>query len=290
MEIWCVADSSYIQGYEPHLAAYGSPVKTPERSSKRGRTLFTEVVGPLSKWGGRFNNRDGRPEGTSYVTLARTFRKAAEDDSIGQVIVRFDSGGGASAGLSAAVSAFEYLTSKKNTIAVIDDLAASAAYWLACIARKVIATPGSISGSIGCFMVFTDVSELARRVGISIKLVKTGKYKGTGTPGTEITDEQIAPYEMMVREIGDDFLRTVVRHRKLSPKIAAHVAEAAVFHANFARVLGLVDEIGELEDVFRSHGADDATLAFLAAQEKAAAEVKPPLRATERLNPARTYH
>jgi signal peptide peptidase SppA len=134
----------------------------------------------------------------------------------------------------------------KPTMAYTDSEMASAAYWVASAADKVVASPSSTVGSIGVYMTIADMTEMAKAQGIKMVVIKSGKFKGAGIPGTSLSEEQVANLQQGVDEIHADFKASVLQTRKL---VKAEDMEGQVFSGKQAAqrnlVTGLADSFNE---------------------------------------------
>jgi signal peptide peptidase SppA len=134
----------------------------------------------------------------------------------------------------------------KPTMAYTDSEMASAAYWIASAADKVVASPSSTVGSIGVYMTVADMTEMAKAQGIKMVVIKSGKFKGAGIPGTSLSEEQVANLQQGVDEIHADFKASVLQTRKL---VKAEDMEGQVFSGKQAAqrnlVTGLADSFNE---------------------------------------------
>jgi signal peptide peptidase SppA len=134
----------------------------------------------------------------------------------------------------------------KPTMAYTDSEMASAAYWIASAADKVVASPSSTVGSIGVYMTIADMTEMAKAQGIKMVVIKSGKFKGAGIPGTSLSEEQVSNLQQGVDEIHADFKASVLQTRKL---VKAEDMEGQVFSGKQAAqrnlVTGLADSFNE---------------------------------------------
>jgi len=134
----------------------------------------------------------------------------------------------------------------KPTMAYTDSEMASAAYWIASAADKVVASPSSTVGSIGVYMTIADMTEMAKAQGIKMVVIKSGKFKGAGIPGTSLSEEQVSNLQQGVDEIHADFKAAVLQTRKL---VKADDMEGQVFSGKQAAqrnlVTGLADSFSE---------------------------------------------
>jgi protease-4 len=140
---------------------------------------------------------------------------------------------------------------KKPVVAHIDDLGASAAYWVASQAQRITANPTAEVGSLGTLAVVPDLSGMAARDGIQIHVVSTGPYKGMGIPGTAITEEHLAEVQRRVNNVNAFFMSAVRTGRRMTTAQMQAVSDGRVWIAEEAQQLGLIDAVRPLETAMR---------------------------------------
>ena len=191
--------------------------------------------------------------GTSTVQLRRDVRAAANDPNVSSILLRIDSPGGTVAGTADAASDIKAARKKKPVWAHIDDLGASAAYWLASQADMVFANnPTAMVGSIGTYVAVADLSAAAEREGVKVHLFTTGPLKGIGVPGVAITDDQAAHVQRLVNETQTHFDSAVMKGRSMTPTQLSAVRSGGVFPATEAKDLRLIDGIRSLDATLES--------------------------------------
>lgn len=201
-----------------------------------------QLRGPMMKYVSSMN------DGASTVFARRQIRQAVDDDQVGAIMLIIDSPGGTVAGTMDLASEVAKAAVKKPVHAYLEDLTASAAYWIASQAHRVVANnPTALVGSIGTYAVLYDMSQAAEKLGVKVHVVKAGDFKGTGTPGTEITDEQIADVQRIVDSLNSEFLNGVAQGRSLSLEEVRKIADGRVHPAAEAVGMKLVDAIQSYE-------------------------------------------
>src|SRR5690606_9547065 len=113
----------------------------------------------------------------------------------------------------------------KPVVTLGEDLVASAAYYVGSQAGKFFATRSSLIGSIGVYAVLHDLSAMAAMDGVKVHVIKSAAFKGGGVPGTEITPEQLAEWQVVVDAFHRDFVQAVARGRRLSEPQARQLAD-----------------------------------------------------------------
>lgn len=172
----------------------------------------------------------------------------ADDDGIKAVVVRIDSPGGGVAASQEIYRAVRQLQIKKKVIVSMGSVAASGGYMIATAADRIVANPGTITGSISAVMHFADVQELMKKVGVRSSVIKSGKFKDIGSPVREMTAEEKQLIQGLVDDIYDQFVRTVAADRKIPLEIIMGLADGRIFSGRQALQLKLVDELGGLQD------------------------------------------
>lgn len=218
-----------------------------------GGVAHVEIVGVMTKYGSSM----GEPHGC--VRLTRAIRHAMTDPAVASMVMSIDSPGGMVFGTKDLADAVHAFARVKPVIAVIPDLAASAAYWVASQATSIVAGASALVGSIGTYMVVEDWSEAAKKMGVTVHVVRAGAFKGAGTPGTEVTDAHLADFQREVDGLNGFFIDGVARGRGMDRATVDALADGRAHLASAAMGLGLVDSIGTLESVVASLSDPAAT-------------------------------
>lgn len=163
------------------------------------------------------------------------------------IILDVDSPGGTVSGVPELAQQIADASKTKNVVAFANDMMASAAYWISAGASRIYAAPSSTVGSIGVFMPHIDQTERFKQAGIRVDLIKAGKFKGAGYPGTSLTDEQRAMLQDDVNATHEQFKAFVKTHRT---KAQDSAMEGQVLNGNKAAEAGLVTNIiGSIEEL-----------------------------------------
>lgn len=182
---------------------------------------------------------------TDVNDLQGWIRDAEADPEIKQVIFDINSPGGTVSGVPETARMIREM--KKDTIAFTDSIAASAAYWLGSQARSFKATASAQVGSIGVYRVHLDTSKMLAQAGVSVKIMKSGKFKATAHPGTEIDPESEKMIQEDLEEVHSDFKSDVKSRRSM---IQDADMEGQVFSGKKAAqkgfITGIVNGFGDL--------------------------------------------
>lgn len=175
----------------------------------------------------------------------------ARDSSITAVVLRIDSPGGGVAASQEIYESIKELKKKKKVVVSMGSVAASGGLLIACAADKIVANPGTITGSISAIMQFANVEELFKKIGVKASVVKSGQYKDIGSPLREMTPEERIIIQELVDDIYSQFIDVIVENRKLTREQVVAIADGRVFTGRKAKELGLVDQLGDLSSAAR---------------------------------------
>lgn len=188
-------------------------------------------------------------EGTEGIVtdkIITEIEKIKKDDDIKAVVFRINSGGGSAYASEQIWKAITELKAKKPVVVSMGDLAASGGYYIACNANKIIASPNTLTGSIGIFGTFFILDELTQKIGLSFDVVKTNDMSDFGDltrPMTVIEKRQIQNY---IEKGYDLFVKRCADGRRMDEKELREIAEGRVWTGQKAVELGLADEVGNL--------------------------------------------
>ncbi len=178
--------------------------------------------------------------------IAENLDEFGKDNDILAVVLRIDSPGGGVAASQEIYDAVVDLKKKKKVVVSMGSVAASGGLLIACAADKIVANPGTITGSISAIMQFANMEELFNKIGIKSSVVKSGKYKDIGSPMREMTPEERVILQEVVDDIYNQFVDVIVENRKLTREQVVAISDGRVFTGRKAKELGLVDELGDL--------------------------------------------
>ncbi|OHE21770.1 MAG: multidrug transporter [Syntrophobacterales bacterium RBG_19FT_COMBO_59_10] len=172
----------------------------------------------------------------------------SDDSGIRAVVLRIDSPGGGVAASQEIYQAVIQLRTKKKVVVSMGAVAASGGYLIATAADRIMANPGTITGSISAVMHFANVEELLKKVGVKSSVVKSGKFKDIGSPTREMTSEERELFQGIVDDIYDQLVTTISENRKIPLEKVVKLADGRIFSGRQALDLDLVDELGGLQD------------------------------------------
>lgn len=171
-----------------------------------------------------------------------------EDERVKAIVLRIDSPGGGVGPSQEIYREVMKIRSKKKVVTSMGSVAASGGYYIACASDLILANPGTITGSIGVIMEFTNFEELLKKIGIKGVVVKSGEYKDLGSPLREMSPEEKRILQSVIDNVHQQFIQAVMEGRKLDREKVAQVADGRILTGQQAKQLGLVDQIGNLQD------------------------------------------
>ncbi|MFZ5712967.1 MAG: S49 family peptidase [Bradyrhizobium sp.] len=210
-----------------------------------GETAMIPVHGTLVNRGAWIGPYSGL---TSYEGLRRQFREAAADEDVNSVILDVDSAGGQASGAFEIAAVVRDLRALKPVVAVVNDMAASAAYALASAATRVIITPSGVAGSIGVVLAHFDHSARLDKAGVRPTLIHAGARKVDANPFQPLPAGVQKNLQADVDKFYEMFVETVALNRPSLSPAAIKATEAATFIGRAAIDAGLADQIGGMEE------------------------------------------
>jgi len=175
----------------------------------------------------------------------KTFR---DDDSIKAIILRIDSPGG---GIGPSQEIYrEVMKTKrdKKIITSMGSVAASGGYYIASATNKIIANAGTLTGSIGVIMEYANIEEIAKKIGISPVVIKSGKFKDIGSPLRALNDSERKILQDLVNELHLQFVNDAAKARGIDVETMLTLADGRVYTGQKALDLNLIDRLGNLDD------------------------------------------
>ena len=133
-------------------------------------------------------------------------------------------------------------------------VAASGGYYAAAATDGIMANPGTITGSIGVIMGYTNFQEIFKKIGLLPVVVKSGEYKDIGSPVREMTGEERKILQDFVDKIHHQFVNDAASGRKMEISKMAALADGRIYTGEEAKELGLIDRLGNLEDAIEWAG------------------------------------
>lgn len=258
-EVWAIdhAKLSEILAVLAHRAAGDTftPAEIEARIGNRGTGPRSQgAVGVLPIRGTiahRMGGMDESSGGTSAERLGAMLHGMMADEALGTILLDVDSPGGTVTGVSELAGQL-YAAREQGTkriVALVNGMAASAAYWIASQAHEIVSIPSGITGSIGVFTAHEDLSKMLAEKGITVSVISAGKHKVDGLPFAPLSDDHRAFMQARVDEAYAMFVKDVARGRGVSPAdVRGGYGEGRALTAKDAKAAGLIDRIATVDE------------------------------------------
>ena len=205
------------------------------------------VYGTITQRASMFSEFSG---GTSCEQISNALDAALADPSVGSIVLDVDSPGGTVTGVPELGAKLLAARGQKPIIAVANSMAASAAYWIASAADKIVVTPSGDVGSVGVYTTHQDVSQALDKEGVKVTFVKAGKYKTDGNPYEPLSASAEADMQHGVDAYYDLFVKAVAEGRGVTvDKVLSDFGQGRMLMAQDAVAAGMADEVATLEQV-----------------------------------------
>ncbi len=212
--------------------------------------LVTGWVGSRASFS--LGEKVGVIEITGVITASRLINERItlfkEDESIKAVVLRIDSPGGGVGPSQEIYQEVKKLAEVKPVVVSMGSVAASGGYYIAAPAAKILANPGTITGSIGVIMEFTNIQDLLDMIGLSNQVVKSGEHKDMGSPLRPMTEADRKILQSMIDDVHSQFIKAVADGRRLELDKVRTLADGRIYTGRQAMAAGLVDQLGNLQD------------------------------------------
>jgi protease-4 len=202
-----------------------------DEKNSHGNIAVVEINGPIDE----------------SIDVVKDIKKYREEDHVKAIIVRVDSPGGAVGSSQEIYDEIIKTKAVKPVIVSFGNMSASGGYYLSAGATKIVANPGTLTGSIGVIAEFFQVDEILKKFNLKWEVIKSAPHKDIGSPLRPMTPEEKALLQSMIGDVYDQFVTAVAEGRGLDKKKVIEIADGRVFSGRKAKELGLVDELGGLE-------------------------------------------
>lgn len=187
-------------------------------------------------------------EGIDSEDISEDLLDIADNDKIKAVVLRINSPGGSAYGSEQIWKAVSVVKSKKPIVVSMGDYAASGGYYIACNTDRIFAQPTTLTGSIGIFGIFPNIGGLTDKLGIKFDNVKTNKYSDFGATYRPMNTEERAILQRYINNGYELFTKRCAEGRNMNIDSLKAIAEGRIYSGTDAMRLGLVDEMGGLEE------------------------------------------
>ena len=188
----------------------------------------------------------------SQTTIGE-LKRFSENPSVKAIVIRIDSPGGGVVPSQEIYDAVKRVRSKNNkaVIASMGSVAASGGYYIAAATDRIVANPGTLTGSIGVIMETANVEGLLQKIGVEGVVIKSGKYKDVGSPLRKMSADERGLLQAVMDDVHKQFIEAVAEGRSLELRVAQALADGRIFTGRQAKEAKLVDELGDLEDAIQ---------------------------------------
>lgn len=188
----------------------------------------------------------------SQVTVGE-LKRFSENPSVKAIVLRIDSPGGGVVPSQEIYDAVRQVRSKtsKTVIASMGNVAASGGYYIAAATDRIVANPGTLTGSIGVIMETANVEGLLQKIGVEGVVIKSGKFKDVGSPLRKMSDEERGLMQAVMDDVHKQFIEAVAEGRAMELAEAQALADGRIFTGRQAKEAKLVDELGNLDDAIQ---------------------------------------
>jgi protease IV len=180
--------------------------------------------------------------------IIEELQQYVDDKDVKAIILRIDSPGGGVGPSQEIYREVMKIRPKKKVVTSMGSVAASGGYYIASASDLIVANPGTITGSIGVIMQFSNFEELLKKIGIKGVVLKSGEHKDIGSPFREMTPEEKKIMQEVLDNVHQQFIQAVADGRKLDRTKVAEIADGRILTGEQAKNLGLVDQMGNLQD------------------------------------------
>jgi len=185
--------------------------------------------------------------------IIEELREHRENKSVKAIMLRIDSPGGAVAPSQEIYTEVLNIRDegKKKIVTSMGSVAASGGYYIASASDRIVANPGSVTGSIGVILELANVSGLMKKVGVESVVIKSGKFKDVGSLFRTMTPEERELLQGVIDDTYDQFVDAVAAGRGINKEDLLPIADGRVFTGRQAKKLGLVDDLGSMQDAIK---------------------------------------
>jgi len=211
------------------------------RPATKDTIAIVNIAGPirLSLSPKRFFDYDAE-------AIAKKLRGFGDKKEVKAIVLRINSPGGSVAAVQEIYSEVIKLRKEKNKVVVasLGDVAASGGYYIASACDKIVANPGTLTGSIGVLLEVGNVQELFKKIGVKVEIIKSGRHKDSGSMFRELTPEERKMFQELVDEAYNQFIEAILHGRNMEKEKLLQIADGRIYTGSQAFSIGLVDKLG----------------------------------------------
>lgn len=221
-------------------------VKNPKTSVSDNKIAIIYATGEINTGKGSYNT-------IGSETTVDAIREASEDENVKAIVLRVNSPGGSALASEIIWREINLAKQKKKVVVSMGDYAASGGYYIACNADKIFANNSTLTGSIGVFGIVPNTKNfLNEKLGVYIETVKTHKHSDIANGYRKLSDDELNVIQNSVEDIYETFITHVSEGRGIPVRKVDEIGQGRVWSGADALSIGLIDEIGGLEDAIAS--------------------------------------
>ena len=199
--------------------------------SIKEKVAVVNIEGPI------FQSKDTIDEIKGYI----------KNRGIKAIVLRIDSPGGGVVPSQEIYEEVRKAAAHKKIVVSMGSVAASGGYYIAAAASRIVANPGTITGSIGVIMELPNIKGLMDKIGVKTEVIKSGRHKDLASVFRGIGTEERAILQGVMDEVHEQFIKAISQSRKIPMEDVRKIADGRIFSGSQGIKVGLVDELGDLE-------------------------------------------
>lgn len=224
--------------------------QTPDKNAKKLVSSMDKIAVVYAQ--GEIGSAKGSTVEIGTENVTKAIRKAREDDKIKAIVLRVNSPGGSALTSEVILREVELTKGVKPIVVSMGDVAASGGYYISCLADTIVASPNTITGSIGVFGLLFQAQELVQeKIGINVEVVKTAKHADMGSMFRPLTIKERDVIKKSIEDIYGTFISHVAKGRGMTIDAVDKIGQGRVWSGRDAKEIGLVDVLGGLNDAIK---------------------------------------
>lgn len=252
--LWAIHDAAILRAVEKiqgidlrtHIQQASGDGGGSGYTTTRDGIATININGPMMKF------IPSMAEGTSTVRVRQALKSAKRDADVKGVMLVMDTPGGTSKGNEDLAQEVAALAAVKPVFAYVEDMTASAGISVASQATKRFANNATaMYGAMGTYAVIQDTAGMAEKLGVKVHVVRAGDFKGAGTPGTEVTEEQLAELQRVVNVVNEGYLTQISKGLRRSVDSIRPLADGRIIMASDAVSHGLLDGVQSFDQTYQ---------------------------------------
>jgi len=236
--------------------------KSSEKDTKQRKIAVVYAVGAIMP--GKSTSDLFGEQSVGSTTMVEALRTAADDSKVVAIVLRVDSPGGSAVASDLIWHEVVEINKRKPVIASMGDVAASGGYYISMGARQIVASPNTVTGSIGVVGGKPVLAGLMDKVGVNTEVISRGKNSGLFSISKPFSEDERSAVRKLMEDIYGQFVSKAAEGRKMPKDKLESLAQGRVYTGQQAKAKGLVDQVGTLEDAI----AAAKKAAGVAAEEK----------------------